>query len=162
MGEEGTQVVGVGWVLLQGRGEVVTLLVLRAQLSYGLIMQGNEKKKATGLLAAGSQSESGSTRMDRGSPRVGRFLQETSAVLRHRLHKPAVSPQRVKMVVVCSGVVKAYRLMVWTLKELTVHVTCVLLCRKLTKGDQFLCVGTTEEMYQCLRPASVSSLSRGR
>lgn len=57
MGEEGTQVVGVGWVLLQGRGEVVTLLVLRAQLSYGLIMQANEKKKATGLLAAGSLSQ---------------------------------------------------------------------------------------------------------
>jgi hypothetical protein len=54
VGDEGTQVVGVGWVLLQGRGEVVTLLVLRAQLSYGLIMQGNEKKKSTGLLAARS------------------------------------------------------------------------------------------------------------
>ena len=57
MEEEGTQVVGVGWVLLEGRGEVVTLLVLEAQLSYGLIMLGNEKKKATGLLAAGSLSQ---------------------------------------------------------------------------------------------------------
>lgn len=57
MEEEGTQVVRVGWVLLEGRGEVVTLLVLEAQLSYGLIMLGNEKKKATGLLAAGSLSQ---------------------------------------------------------------------------------------------------------
>lgn len=39
--------------------------------------------------------------MNRGGPRVGRFFQETSAVLRHRQHKPAVSPQRVKMVVIC-------------------------------------------------------------
>lgn len=57
VGEEGAQVVGVGWVLLQGRGEVVTLLVLQAQLSYGLIMLGNEKKKATGLLDACSLSQ---------------------------------------------------------------------------------------------------------
>lgn len=57
MGEEGAQVVGVGWVLLQGRSEVVTLLVLEAQLSYGLIMLGNEKKKASGLLAAASLSQ---------------------------------------------------------------------------------------------------------
>jgi hypothetical protein len=46
----------LGW-MLQGRGEVVTLLVLEAQLSYGLIMLGNEKKKATALLAAGSLSQ---------------------------------------------------------------------------------------------------------
>lgn len=56
VGVEGAQVVGVGWVL-QGRGEVVTLLVLEAQLSYGLIMPGNEKKKAAGLLAAGRLSQ---------------------------------------------------------------------------------------------------------
>jgi hypothetical protein len=53
VGEVGARAVGAGWIPLQGQGEMVTLLVLEAQLSYGLIMLGNEKKKTAGCWLLG-------------------------------------------------------------------------------------------------------------
>lgn len=142
MGEEGAQVVGVGWVLLQGRGEMVTLLVLEAQLSYGLIMLGNEKKKATGLLAAGSLRQA-----------VPGWIREA-----HGSDGSCRSPRQFfGIVAVVSHAGEVCQNLPQPLDGPTVSVTFILLCGNLNESSQFSCVGTTEQMHCYLLSASVSS-----